>query len=413
MKRAIIGSFALALTAACGNSAAPPVQAPPPGPIATAEPTPVPAPPAPEPTEAEKKAAQQQKELDADRAKMLAEQQAEVARLTPEVIAAAKASAEKAYPNGRAALKAALASKLRRPSNVERDAARHPLETLELFGFAPTQTVVEYGPGEGWYTEILAPALLKKGKLIITQTDPNGPKNERSTYYGERTKLFLERAPDLYGKVETVVIDPKAPDLKLEGTVDLVLVNRGLHGMVNNGTLGAWLAEIHAALKPGGVLGVEQHRAKPDAVALESSKHGYLPEKWVIEQIQAAGFKLVAKSEVNANPKDTKDYPEGVWALPPTFQLGEKDHAKYAAIGESDRMTLKFVKVAQKATAAPKAAAAAPVAPKPASPAATPAAPSAASPAPAPAAPKAAAPAPAPAAPKAAAPAPAAPKPIQ
>jgi predicted methyltransferase len=123
---------------------------------------------------------------------------------------------------------------------------------------------------------------------------------------------------------------------------------RGIHGMVNRKTLDKWLAEIHAALKPNGVLGIEEHRAKPDADPLESSKKGYVVEKWLIERVEAAGYKLVAKSEINANPKDTKDYPEGVWTLPPTFRLGEKDHAKWAAIGESDRMTLKFAKTSHK-----------------------------------------------------------------
>jgi predicted methyltransferase len=126
--------------------------------------------------------------------------------------------------------------------------------------------------------------------------------------------------------------------------VDLVILMRSLHGMQNGGTLATWPGEIHAALKPKGVLGIEQHRAKPDAVAADSSKQGYLPEAWVIEQVQAAGFKLAGKSEINANPKDTKDHPNGVWTLPPSLALGDTDREKYVAIGESDRMTLKFTK---------------------------------------------------------------------
>jgi predicted methyltransferase len=140
------------------------------------------------------------------------------------------------------------------------------------------------------------------------------------------------------------VIDGKAPALKLDGQVDLVILFRGLHGMVNGGNLDAWLAEFHKALKPKGLLGIEQHRAKPDAKPEESAKQGYLPEAWVIQKIEAAGFKLAGKSEANANPKDTKDHPKGVWTLPPSFALGDTDHDKYAAIGESDRMTLKFVR---------------------------------------------------------------------
>jgi predicted methyltransferase len=126
----------------------------------------------------------------------------------------------------------------------------------------------------------------------------------------------------------------------------MILVFRELHGMVMGKRLDRWLAAFHKALKPNGVLGIEQHRARPDATAEKSAEEGYLPEKWVIEKIEAAGFKLAGKSEVNANKKDTKDHPEGVWTLPPSYALGDKDRAKYAAIGESDRMTLKFVKAA-------------------------------------------------------------------
>ena len=149
------------------------------------------------------------------------------------------------------------------------------------------------------------------------------------------------------------MVDGKAPKLGLENKLDMVLIMRGVHGMKNNGTFGAWLSEIHAALKNGGVLGIEEHRSLPDANVDEVAKKGYVPEKWVVATIEAAGFKLAGKSEVNANAKDTKDYVEGVWTLPPTLRLGDKDKDKYLAIGESDRMTLKFVKVAKKD--APKA----------------------------------------------------------
>jgi predicted methyltransferase len=340
MKHPTILTLALALTFACGHKTTePPPAAPEPPKAAEAPP-----PPPPEPTPEEKKAAEDKAKLEADRAKLKEDHEKDVARWTPEMRAEAKAVAEKAYPNTKAACKAALGAKYRKPGNAERDKYRHPEQTLEFFGFKPTYTVLEYGPGEGWYTEVLAPMLAAKGKLIVTSTDPNGSPDDRSTLGGEREKLFLEQCPELYSKVETAVFDPKDPDLKLDGSVDMVLVMRGLHGMVNNGKLDAWLATFHKALKPKGVLGIEEHRAKPDAVAEESAKKGYLPEKWVIEKIEAAGFKLAGKSEINANPKDTKDYPDGVWTLPPTFRLGDKDHEKYAAIGESDRMTLKFTK---------------------------------------------------------------------
>ncbi len=282
--------------------------------------------------------------LEADWAKLKTDDAAERARLTPEIHQAAAALAEASYPNVRAGLKAVLAGKQRRPADVERDAQRHPAETLEFLGLTPSETVLEYGPGEGWYTEILAPLLAKKGKLIITTSDPNGPKDARSTYYGERTKLFLERLPEAYGKVETVVLDPHAPHLGADASVDAVLLFRGAHGMINDKTLDTDLAEFHRILKPHGVLGIEQHRAPAGADPTESAKKGYVPEAWLISEVEKAGFKLAGKSEINANPKDTKDYPAGVWTLPPTLRLGDQDKAKYLAIGESDRMTLKFVK---------------------------------------------------------------------
>ena len=359
MKALPLSLFALSTVLACGaaQEPAPPAPAPTPAPEPPAASAAAVAPaPAPALSPEEKKKEEERKALEADRQKMLGDHEAEVARLTPELRAQAKTLADKDYGSGRAAIEAALAGKHRKPGNAERDTQRHPQATLEFFGFKPNMTVLEYGPGEGWYTELLAPALAKKGKLIVTTTDPAGPVDQRSTLYGLRTKLFLERAPEVYGKVETATIDGKNPDLTIDGKVDLVIVFRGLHGMVNNNVLPQWLGELHAALKPNGVLGIEQHRGQPDADPVASAKKGYLPEKWVIEQVQAAGFKLAGKSELNANPKDTKDHPEGVWTLPPTLRLGDKDKAKYLAIGETDRMTLKFVKVAKPAAAKPAAA---------------------------------------------------------
>ncbi|HEY4122508.1 MAG TPA: hypothetical protein VGM56_31810 [Byssovorax sp.] len=329
---------------ACASEPAPEPAAPPPPPppVETVAATP----PPPELTVAQKKAAADAKELADDRAKWEASEKIESARWTPDLHAKAKALADKSYPSGDAALKAALAGPQRRPADVARDAYRHPRETMEFFGFKPTMTVVDVGPGEGWYTEILAPALAAKGRYVATNTDPNGPADKRPTFYGQRFKAFLEHAPEAYGKVQTIVIDSKAPKLGLDGTADMVLIMRGVHGMKNNGLYGAWLAEISKALKPGGVLGIVEHRAAAGADPTASAKKGYLPEAWVIAETEAAGFKLAGKSEINANPKDTKDYSEGVWALPPTYRNGDKDHDKYAAIGESDRMTLKFVKVA-------------------------------------------------------------------
>jgi predicted methyltransferase len=305
-------------------------------------------PPAAEPTPEEKKKAEDARKLEQDRAKWQDENKAELARWTPELHAAAKALADKVYPSGHAAIAAALAGKQRKPGAAARDKSRHPLETLDFFGFKPTMTVVEVSPGEGWYTEILAPALAAKGKLLVTTDDPNGPEGERSTFNGQRYRAFLDKAPELFGKVQTVVAGEKSPTLPADGTVDLVLLMRTVHGMINAGTLDAWLTAISGALKTGGVLGIEQHRALAGADPIQAAKKGYVPEKWLIEQVEAKGFALAGKSEVNDNAKDTKDYPEGVWSLPPTFRQGDVDHDKYAAIGESDRMTLKFVKTPEK-----------------------------------------------------------------
>ncbi|WP_211365309.1 class I SAM-dependent methyltransferase [Polyangium fumosum] len=307
----------------------------------TATPT---AAPKAEPSPEELKKAKAAQELAADRAKWEAEAKAEDTRFTPEIHAEAKKLAEAKYASLDAALKAVLAGKHRVPKNLERDKYRHPTETLKFFGLTPKLTVLEYGPGEGWWTELLAPTLATQGKLLVTTTDPKGPADARSTFYGQRLARFLDRSPELYSKVDRIVIDGKNPKFGLENKVDLVIVMRSLHGLHRDKLLPGFLGEAFKALKPGGVLGIEQHRAKADADPDKSAEQGYLPEAFVIKQAEAAGFKLEGKSEVNANPKDTKDYPEGVWTLPPTLELGDKDKDKYMAIGESDRMTLKFVK---------------------------------------------------------------------
>jgi predicted methyltransferase len=353
-----------ALLLACGDSTPPPANpTPPPASAAAsteaAQMTPpasasaaTPPPPA-EPTAEEKKKAEDKKALDDDRAKWDTAHKKELDRWTPDMHAQAKALTEKAYPNGHAAIAAMVASKTRAPGNADRDKYRHPIETLDFFGFQPGMTVIDIGPGEGWYTELLAPALAKKGHYLATGGDPNGPADARPTFYAQRFNQFLSTSPELYGKTEMIVVDGKAPHLPQEGTVDMVLIMRGVHGMVNGGTFDTWLKEITKALKPGGVLGIEEHRAKPGADAKETAKKGYVPEQTIIDAATAAGLKLDKKSDINANAKDTKDYPDGVWNLPPTFRAGDKDKDKYAAIGESDRMTLKFVK--PKAAAAPPA----------------------------------------------------------
>jgi predicted methyltransferase len=293
--------------------------------------------------------AKEDEERKARIAKQLAELEtwkaAEKARFTPEVEAELVALMEADYRDLGKALPAVLASKHRHPDNVARDPYRHPAETLAFLGLRPDMTVIEVGPGEGWYTEILAPVLAKQGKLLVTDYDPAGPEDKGTTLYARRFGAFLERSPAAYGKIERLVQTEGAPlVLGPDGSADMVIVFRGLHGWVNRGTWDANVAAVHAVLVPGGILAVEQHRAHDDAVVEETAKKGYLPQPWVVAKLEAAGFALEEASEVNANPKDTKDHPEGVWTLPPTLQLGETDKAKYEAIGETDRMTLRLRK---------------------------------------------------------------------
>lgn len=256
-----------------------------------------------------------------------------------------------------AAIAAAMRGSQRSPGAADRDQYRHPIETLAFFGFTPTMTVLDVGPGTGYYTELLAPTLAKTGLYLTTNWEPPStapaPSGHHwSPYEGVRFDDLLRAAPNLYDKVQVIRVDYEAPQLHLDSQVDMVLLMREVHMMKNWGTLDTWLREIHRALKPNGILGVEEHRAAAGANAEESVQKGYLPEAWVIGKIEAAGFAFAGKSEINANPRDTKDYPNGVWSLPPSFQAGPdytpadaRERAKYLPIGESDRMTLKFVRV--------------------------------------------------------------------
>jgi len=355
MRVTLVASLVLSSSVllACGG-AEPPTPAPPPPPPVVAPPAPVAsaastdtapaAAPAMTPDEAKK--AKAKKELDEDRAKWQEASNAELARWTPDLRGQATKLAGATYPSLQAAMKAILPSPVRVPGDAARDKYRHPAETLAFFGIKPSMTVLEIGPGEGWYSELLAPMLASKGKLIDTSGDPHGPADSRGTFYAQRWAAFLSKSPELFGKVQTVVIDGKAPNLSAvpAGSLDAVLVMREVHGMVNGNTFNTWLSECRRALKPNGILGIEEHRAKDGADPVESSKKGYVPQQYVIDTVQAAGFKLAGQSEINANPKDTKDYPEGVWALPPTYERGDKDKDALTAIGESDRMTLKFTK---------------------------------------------------------------------
>ncbi len=262
--------------------------------------------------------------------------------------ASGKTTAEKpAFPD----LASALAGPQRSAENKARDVARHPKETLEFFGVERNMTVAELWPGGGWYTEILGPYLRDEGKLIVTNMSPD---HER---YGARAKAFEDKikgAPEFYGDVTFALAPSAATDafvLAPEGSVDVVVTFRNSHGWYNNGLTDLIYGAAFKALKPGGIFGIVQHRANEGANPEETAKQGYLPESVVIEAAQKAGFELVEKSEINANPKDTKDHPGGVWMLAPNFSGAEEgkeqsaeEKAKFEAMGESDRMTLKFRK---------------------------------------------------------------------
>ncbi|TVV70812.1 class I SAM-dependent methyltransferase [Sphingomonas solaris] len=236
----------------------------------------------------------------------------------------------------------AVASPARAPANRARDMYRHPAGTLAFFGVTPTQTVVEIWPGAGWYTEILAPLLAAKGRYIAA-TQPPGK-------YRDATLKLLAGNPARFGKAVVTTFDPARPSaIAPAGTADTVLTFRNVHNLLMSGDEAAArsFADFYRALKPGGVLGVVDHRLPETADAAREKNSGYIKRSTVIRLATAAGFRLAGESEVNANPKDTADWPKGVWTLPPSLSQGEADRARYVAIGESDRMTLKFVKPAR------------------------------------------------------------------
>lgn len=239
-----------------------------------------------------------------------------------------------------------LASDHRSPSNRARDPHRHPKETLLFFGIEPDMTVVEVWPGAGWYTEILAPLLRENGKLYAAQLDPGASEYAKNVVTGFRAKLG--GAPALYDKVivTTLAANAKEPIAPAE-SADLVVTFRNLHNWMMFGWERQALEAMHAALKPGGILGIVEHRGDPDVSQDPKAASGYVNEAFAIELIESVGFELIDRSEVNANPKDEKNYEKGVWTLPPTFAAGDENRQHYAAIGESDRFTLKFRKRAQ------------------------------------------------------------------
>jgi predicted methyltransferase len=240
----------------------------------------------------------------------------------------------------RQALEAAVGASTRTPANTPRDRYRHPVETLAFFGVQPDDTLVEMWPGGGWYAEILAPYIANGGGTYYAVAPDQGLNGIRR---------MMEANPSLYGKIKTgtFVAGSDTPPIPA-GTADVVLTFRNVHNwmMGDNPFAENAFRQMYAMLKPGGVLGVVDHRLPEDADSARERNSGYIKVSTVKRLAEQAGFKFVGSSEVNANPKDSADWPGGVWTLPPANRGPEAEREKYLAIGESDRMTLKFVKPA-------------------------------------------------------------------
>jgi predicted methyltransferase len=236
-----------------------------------------------------------------------------------------------------------LADEHRPEADRARDRFRHPKETLLFFGIRPEMRVLEVWPEPGWYTDVIAPLVRDKGRYYAAVMEPD----PGSSYITGRLDAFrnkLAAAPALYGNATLVTFPSGGTDVVPPGSVDMVVTFRNIHNWMAKDVAAQAFATMFKALKPGGVLGVLDHRGNPANPQDPRAKSGYVTEDYAIKLIEAQGFKLTSTSEVNANPKDTKDYEQGVWTLPPTYRLGDKDREKYADIGESDRFTLKFEK---------------------------------------------------------------------
>lgn len=241
------------------------------------------------------------------------------------------------------ALAAAVASPTRTPGFVARDGARHPVEELTFFGLAPHQSVLELWPGGGYWTEILAPYLAAHGHYTVAL--PIGAGDEEDQIV-ERWRKKVDAQKAHYGNMQQTFAGPKHFDIAPPGSVDLVLTFRNIHNWMDGGYASEMLAACFKALKPGGVLGIEGHRGRTDRPQDPKAESGYVREDYAIELAKKAGFELLGKSEVNANPKDTKDWVDGVWTLPPTLSQKDKDRDRYLAVGEADNFVLKFRKPA-------------------------------------------------------------------
>ena len=260
-------------------------------------------------------------------------------------IAAVRSAAADPAPAVDPGLSAVVASPERSAPFVARDGARHPAEELSFFGLRPAMTVVELWPGTGYWTEILGAYLAVQGHYYVAlpTPSPNGA-DQGVTRWSERVEKQKARLGTI---VRTRLGPPDQYEIAPPGSADLVVTFRNLHNWIEGGFSSDALAACYKALKPGGILGIEDHRGRNDQPQDPKAQSGYLRQDYVIAMVRQAGFEFVAASEINANLKDTKDWPEGVWTLPPTLTLGEKDRARYQAIGEADNFVLKFRKPAR------------------------------------------------------------------
>jgi predicted methyltransferase len=265
------------------------------------------------------------------------------ARLTVALVAAVALAPAvcSAAPGVDPALSAAVASPARTASFVVRDAARHPAEELAFFGLTPSMTVVELWPAGGYWTEILGAYLKPRGHYYIS-IQPAGDAEDDATTAKLQARIAAQG--DRLGKITQTSLGAGQFDIAPAGSADLVLTFRNLHNWMDGGYAEQVLAACYKALKPGGVFGIEEHRGRTDRPQDPKAKDGYVRQDYAIALAQKAGFKLIASSEIDANPKDTKDWVDGVWTLPPTLSQGDKDRARYLAVGEADNFVLKFEK---------------------------------------------------------------------
>ncbi|MCH8162475.1 MAG: class I SAM-dependent methyltransferase [Proteobacteria bacterium] len=230
-------------------------------------------------------------------------------------------------------------------ANVARDVYRHPKETLMLFDMQSDMKVLEILPGRGWYTEILAPLLKDKGELIVASFGDTHPVEYLRNIHINFIKM-MDASPDTYGSVKRVNFNKAGYLAEIpDNSMDMVVTFRNTHNWIRFGGVEEIYAAFNRVLKPGGILGVVQHRANAGSEPGASAEKGYVPESYLINMVEDVGFELVKKSDINENLTDSKDYPEGVWSLPPTYREKDKDRERYTAIGESDRMTMKFIKI--------------------------------------------------------------------